>query len=113
MKGSSREKNYQEMDLQLLHYRQCYEKLCYFYNFNEKSFDYLFQLTPPKKPLFTTRNAGDIPFLEVNHNVFNIFKNSFFPSAIIELTELALDLRNPDFYSASKKYFKLYTSFFK
>ena len=80
--------------------------VCYFYkiyNYNDKSFDYLFQLTPPKKPLYTT--TGDITFLEINHSFSNIFKNSFFSSTIIEWTELARDLRNPDSCSASKKIF--------
>ena len=101
IRGSSREKNYQELGLESLQHRRWYRKLCYFYKiYNAKSPDYLFQLIPPKKSSYTTRNADNIPFFKFRHN---FFQNSFFPSTIIEWNKLAPDLRNSDSFSAFKK----------
>ena len=55
---------------------------------------------PTKKSSCTTRNAGNIPFFKFCHN---FFKNSFFPSTIIEWNNLAPDLRNSGSYSAFLK----------
>ena len=101
IRGSSREKNYQELGLESLQHRRWYQKLCYFYKiYNEKSPDYLFQLIPPKNSSCTTRNADNIPFFKFRHN---FFKNSFFPSTIAEWNKLAPDLRNSGSFSAFKK----------
>ena len=100
-RGSSREKIYQELGLKSLQHQRWYRKLCYFYKlYNEKSSDYLFQLIPLKKLLYTTRNAGNIPFFKFCHN---FFKNSFFLYTIIEWNKLAPDLRNSESFSACKK----------
>ena len=102
IRGSSREKIYQELGLESLQHRQSYEKLCYFYKiYNKKSPDYPLQLIPSKKSWYTTRNADNIPFFKYRHT---FFKNSFFLSTIIEWNKLAPDLRNSDSYSAFKKY---------
>ena len=68
IRGSSREKIYQELGLESLQHRRWYRKLCYFYKiYNAKSPDYLFQLIPPKKSSYTTRNADNIPFFKFRH----------------------------------------------
>ena len=101
VRGSSREKIYQELGLESLQHRRWYRKLCYFHKiYNAKSPDYLFKLIPPKKSSYTTRNADNIPFFKFHHNVF---QNLFFPSTIIEWNKLVPDLRNSDSFSAFKK----------
>ena len=110
IRGSSREKFYQELGLKSIQYRRWYQKLCCFHKiYNKKSPDYLFQLTAPYKSSYKTRNADDIPFFKFRHN---FFKNSFFASAIIEWNKLVPDLGNSDSYSAFI-YSKFYTSFSK
>ena len=52
---------------------------------NNEHPQYLFNLIPVRPMLYPTRNALSIPLLNANHNVF---KNSFFPSTIIEWNEL-------------------------
>ena len=101
IRGSSREKIYQELGLESLQRRRWYWKLFNFYKiYNEKSPDYLFQLIPPQKSSYTTRNADNIPFFKFRHN---FFKNSIFPSTIAEWNKLAPDLRNSGSFSAFKK----------
>ena len=110
IRGSSREKFYQELGLKSIQHRRWYKKLCYFYKiYNKKSPDYLFQLIPLYKSSYKTRNADDIPFFKFRHN---FFKNSFFASAIIEWNKLVPDLGNSDSYSTFI-YSKFYTSFSK
>ena len=54
-----------------------------------KSAQYLFKLTPEK--IDATRNVDSIPFFNTRHN---FFKNSSFPSTIIEWNSLDPTLRN-------------------
>ena len=101
IRGSSRENVYQELGLESVQHRRWYRKLCYFYKiYNEKSPDYLFQLIPPKKSSYTTRNADNIPLFKFR---YNFFKNSFFPSTVPEWNKPAPDLRNSGSFSAFKK----------
>ena len=73
IRGSSREKIYQELGLESLQHRRWYRKLCYFYKiYNAKSPDCLFQLIPLKKSSYTTRNTDNIPFFKFRHNFFKI-----------------------------------------
>ena len=100
-KNLLRAKNYQELGSKSLQHRRWYRNLCYFYEiYNEKSPDYLFQLIPPKKSSYTTRNADNTPFFKSRHN---FFKNSFFPSTIMEWRKLVPDVRHSDSFSAFKK----------
>ena len=48
----------------------------------------------------TTRNSDNITPFKVRHN---LFKNSFFPSVIIEWKKLDLEIRNSDFLEIFKK----------
>ena len=81
IRGSSKEKMYQ-LGFESLRVRCSYRKLCLFYKvLNNKHPQYLFNLIPVRCTLYSTRNALNIPLLNTNHN---FFKNSFFPSTIIE-----------------------------
>ena len=59
----------------------------------------MFNIIPISKPAYSTRNYVNIPLLKTNHN---FFKNSFFPSTIIEWNNLDPNLRNSDTYGTFK-----------
>ena len=94
IRGSSREKLYQELGFESLQQRRWYRKLCCFYKiFRNESPRYLFNIIPTRNPFYITRNHTNIPLFKTNHN---FFKNSFFPSTIIEWNNLDPKLRNSE-----------------
>ena len=100
IRGSSKEKIYQELGFKSLRVCRLYGKLCLFYKvLNNKHPQYLFNLIPVRPTLYPTRNALNIPLLNANHN---FFKNSFFPSTIIEWNELDPGLRKAESLSLFK-----------
>ena len=60
---------------------------------NYESSRYLFNIIPIRNPAYSTRNHVNIPLFNTNRN---FFKNSLFPSTIIEWNNL--NLRNSDTY---------------
>ena len=100
IRGSSREKIYQELGFESLQQRRWYRELCTFCKvFKNKSLRYLFNIIPIRSPAYSTRNDVNIPLLKTNHN---FFKNSFFPSTIIEWNNRDPNLRNSDTYETFK-----------
>ena len=98
--GSSREKLYQELGFESLQQCRWSRKLCSFYKvFQKESPRYLFNIIPIRNPAYSTRNHVNIPLFKTNHN---LFKNSFFPSTIIERNNLNPNLRNADTYGTFK-----------
>ena len=94
IRGSPREKLYQELGFESLQQRRRYRKLCSFYKvFKNESPCYLFNIIPIRSPAYSTRNHVNIPLFKTNHN---FFKNSFFPSTIIEWNNLDPNLRNTE-----------------
>ena len=86
IRGLSREKLYQELGFESLQQRRWYRKLCCFYKiFKNESPRYLFNIIPTRNPFYITRNHTNISLFKTNH-IF--FKNSFFPSTIIEWNNL-------------------------
>ena len=82
IRGSSREKVYQELGIESLQQRRWYRKLCLFYKIiKNQSPKYLFELIPTARQAYMTRCKKTIPLLNVK---YDYFKNSSFPSAIIE-----------------------------
>ena len=67
--------------------------------FKSKSPQYLFKLIPEKTSSYVTRNAEHIPLFNIKHN---FYKNSFFPSSIIEWNNLDPKLRNSENFSIFK-----------
>ena len=59
--------------------------------FKTQSLRYLFEVIPTAKRAYITRNNDKLPHVKVKHNYF---KNSFFPSTVIEWNKLDLDIRN-------------------
>ena len=98
--GSSRQKLYQELSFESLQQRHWYRKLCCFYKiFKNENPLYLFNIIPTRKLFYITRNHTNIPLFKTNHI---LFKNSFFPSTIIEWNNLDPKLRNSDTYRTFK-----------
>ena len=86
IRGTSREKLYNELGFESLHARRWYRKLCYFYKlYVFKQPEYLFNLIPVRTSNYRTRNADDVPYFNIRHN---FFKHSFPPSVVIEWNKL-------------------------
>ena len=94
IRGTYREKIYQELGLESLQSQRWYRKLAIFYKiYKNKSPFYLFNLIPEKTSSYATRNVDCISLIKIKHN---FFKNTFFPSAIIEWNKLDLAIRNAE-----------------
>ena len=90
----SKEKIYQELGLESLRDRRWCRKLCLFYKVLEnENPKYLFSLIPTRHSLYSTRNIHNIHLVNTKHN---LFKNSFFPSTIIEWNKLDPHLRKSE-----------------
>ena len=108
MRGTSKEKPYQELGLESLQLRRWYRKLGIFYKiYKSKSFQYLCKLIPEKTHAYATRNVDSIPCFKIRHN---FFKNSFFSSTNIEWNNLDLTLGNSknfvDFKNSTLKFIR-------
>ena len=100
IRGSSREKLYQELGSESLQQGRWYRKLCCFYKiFKNESPRYLFNIITARNPFYITRNHTNILLFKTNH-IF--FKNSIFPFTIIEWNNLDPKLRNSDSYGTFK-----------
>ena len=100
IRGSSREKLYQELGLESLQLRRWYKKLCSFYKiYNKQAPGYLTELIPTRNEAYQTRHLANIPSLSFKHN---FFKNTFFPSTILEWNKLDPSLQNSTSYNLFK-----------
>ena len=97
--SSSMETKYQELGFESLQQHRWYRKLCSFYRSLKIKVCYLFSIIPTRNPIYSTRNHVNIPLFKTNNN---FFKNSFFPSTIIEWNNLDPNLRNSDIYGTFK-----------
>ena len=101
IRGTSKEKLYNEPGLEALEKRRWYRKLCCFLKiFRYKCPRYLFNIIPTSVSTYNTKNTNNIPLLKVKHN---FFQNSFFPSALIEWNKLDLNIRNSESLNIFKK----------
>ena len=74
IRGTPREKLYQELGLEPLRLRRWYRKLCLFYKvFKNEHPQYLFHLIPVRHSSRTSRNVHSIPIFSVKHS---FLKNS-------------------------------------
>ena len=81
IRGTSKEKLYNELGLETLEKRRWYRKLCCFFKiFRYKCPKYLYNIIPTSVSTYNTRNTNNIPLFKVKNNSF---QNSFFPSAVI------------------------------
>ena len=103
IRGTSTEKLYNDLGLETLEKRRWYRKLCCFYKvYKSHSPKYLFNIIPVTVSTFSTRNTDNIPQFKVKHN---FFRNSFFPSAVIEWNKLDLNIRNSESLNVFKNSF--------
>ena len=101
IKGSTREKHYQETGFESLQQQPWYQKLCLFFKIIKKQSPmYLFKLIPTARQAFMTRNKSSIPLFHVKHNYL---KNFFLPSTIIEWSNLDCIIRNSDSLTIFRK----------
>ena len=101
IRGSSREKLYQELGLEPLKSRRWYRKLCLFFKLKKNEHpSYLFDIIPKVLSTRPTRNHNNIPLFNVKHEYF---RNSFFPSTVIEWNKLDNNIRNSESVSDFKK----------
>ena len=69
IRGTLKEKLYQELGLESLQLRCWYRKLAMFCKiFRSKSPQHLFKLIPEKTSSYVTRNADNIPLFNINHS---------------------------------------------
>ena len=68
IRGTSREKIYQELDLESLQQRRWYGKLCLFFKiYKNQCPKYFFDIIPQSNCPYRTRNAQNIPHINVKH----------------------------------------------
>ena len=73
IRGSSREKLYQELGLEPLQQRRWYRKLCFFFKLIEnKSPKYLFNNVPTVRSIYRTKNIDNIPQFNIRHTFSEI-----------------------------------------
>ena len=90
IRGTSKEKLFEELGLESLQHRWWHRKLCYFYKIlKDQSPKYVFNIIPKLRN--ATRNANNIPHFKVKHS---FFKNIFFPSVILEWNKLDPEIQN-------------------
>ena len=93
IQGTSRDKVYQELGLELLKSRKWHKRLvCVFKIMNEKAPNYLINLIPKYEPTIRTRN-NSIPSYKCRTNCF---KHSFFPSTLNDWSNLDINIRNSE-----------------
>ena len=101
IRGTFKEKLYDQLGLETLEKKRCYRKLCCFFKiFRYKSPKYLFNIIPTFVSRCNTRNSNNIPLFKVKHN---LFQNSFFPSAVVKWNKLDLNIRNSKRLNIFKK----------
>ena len=101
IRGTSREKIYQELGLESLQLRRWYRKFCLFCNgFKIEHTKYLFHLISVRCTSYAARTKSNIPLIKTKHN---FFKNSFFPSDILEWNNLDANLQNSKSISVFKE----------
>ena len=96
IRGSSRENLCQELVLEFLYTKVLVRKLSLIFKIiKNEAPAYLFNLIPKNSSCRCTRSANNISLIKHKHN---FYKNSFFPSVIIEWNNLDLNIRNSEAY---------------
>ena len=112
MRGTSKEKLYQEVGSESLSKKDDGIKNCYFCKiFNKQSPAYLLNIIPVSSRSYCTRYVENVPSFKVRHD---FFKNPFFPSTVIEWNKIGKNIRKPKSRNIFKeKHFKMYTAISK
>ena len=91
IKGTSKEKLYNEIGLEYLNDRRWIRRLCLFHKiYNLKSPKYLSNLIPSVNRSSVTRHDTNVPSFNCRTEYF---KNSFFPNVIAEWSKLDINIK--------------------
>ena len=100
IKGTSKEKLYNELGLEYLKDRRWMRRLCLFHKiYNLKSPKYLYNLIPSVNRFYDTRNNTNVSSFKCRTEYF---KNSFFPNVITEWNKLDINIESMTLYTAFK-----------
>ena len=99
IRGTSREKLYQELGLESLQKQRWYRKFCYFLKIL-KGQSPLSKKLPSIRRAYKTRNVDYTPCFNSKHN---FFRNSFSPPTLTEWNNLDINIRNSESYASFKK----------
>ena len=95
IKGSSREKLYQELGLEYLYQRRWARRLCLLYKvFSTGQLSYIYDLLPPMRS--SRRHVNSFNTVSSKSEYF---KNSFIPNVINEWNKLDSDIRSSTSYN--------------
>ena len=101
IRRTSKAKLFEELGLEFLQHRWWYRKLrCFYKILKDQSPKYLFNIIPMLNRPYSTRNANSIPRFKVKQN---FFRNTFFPSVIIEWNKLDPVIQNAPSVKILKK----------
>ena len=101
IRGSSREKLYQEQGLESLEQQRWYRKLCYFFKLiKNQSHKHIFNNIATVRSTYRTRNIDIIPRFNIRHTFSRI---SYFPSIVTAWNNLEKSIRNSESFSIFKK----------
>ena len=90
-----------ELGFESLQSRRWFRKLSVFCKIiKSESLSYLYHLIPKTSTSYFTRNSENFPPIKANHS---FFKNTFFPSNIIEWNKLDANIRASPSYKLFKK----------
>ena len=101
IRGSSREKLYQELGLESLKQRRCYRKLCYFFKLTKTILPSIHSIISRRLEVHTEQETLTI-FLNSMLDI-HFFRNSYFTSIVIEWNNLDKSIRNSESFSIFKK----------
>ena len=106
IRGTSKEKFYQDLGLESLEKRRWYWKLCYIYKiFDKKSSTYLLNIIIVSSRSYFTRYLENVSSFKVRHDSL---KNVFFPSTVIEWNKIDKKIQESESLSIFKKAFKIF-----
>ena len=101
IRGTSKEKIYQDLGLESLEKRRWYQKLCYFYKiFNKESTTYLPNIVPVSSRSYFIKFVENVLSFKVRHE---FSKNSFFPSTVIEWNKIDNNIQKSENRNIFKK----------
>ena len=99
------EKIYQELGLESLQSQRWYRKLAMFYKIYKNKSPFYLSYLIPEKTSYAARNVDCIPLIKIKHNYF---KNTFFPSAVIEWNKIDPAIRNAESFGIFKAISQIY-----